>query len=342
MLTLIKECTFYHRWVHMMSARCLPWLLALLLYMAFLATCVVVLAGVEVSAERKPLVVTTTTVLGSVVKDLAGDSVVVEVIASPAVCPAHYDVKPSDVDAFKRADLVLSHGVEPWVSALKEASGSSALVVVVKGEWNTPPALRELYKAVAKTLEENLGINVSDRLQASLKAIDELEEWLKSLALEKGFAGKPVVTMKWQRPLLEYLGFKVVAVYNPPEMVTAREYEEVVVNATRENALLVVDNLQSGTELGESLAQRIGAVHVVLTNFPGIQPGVNNVTDMIKYNALQLAKALDEAETRAELLRTRSEVEFWRGLSTGLGSLAAVLAVSTTVLAVKVRRLRGG
>ncbi|RLE74320.1 MAG: manganese transporter, partial [Thermoprotei archaeon] len=67
--------------------------------------------ALQAQGER-PVVVCTTTVLASMVRDLAGDLVVIEVIASPAVCPAHYDVKPSDVEAFGRADLILAHGIE--------------------------------------------------------------------------------------------------------------------------------------------------------------------------------------------------------------------------------------
>ena len=60
-----------------------------------------------VSAGEKPVVVATTSVIGSVVKDLAGDRVDLYVIASPAICPAHYDIKPSDVYTFSNANLIL-------------------------------------------------------------------------------------------------------------------------------------------------------------------------------------------------------------------------------------------
>lgn len=296
--------------------------------------------------EDKPLVVTTTTVLGSVVRDLAGDLVVVEVIASPAACPAHYDVRPSDVEAFRRADLILAHGMEPWVDVLREASGARAPLVAVRGPWNTPTALRRVYESVAKALADNLGIDVSARLQQSLRAINETESWLKSFAAENGFTGKPVVAMRWQAPFLSFLGFRVVATYGPPETVTAREYEEVIANATREKAILVVDNLQSGTELGEEVARRIGAVHVVLTNFPMALPDVANVTEVMRYNAMLLAKALSEALNEAllrdEIARLRGEVELLRGSVVALGGLAAALAVATTASAVRLRRARGG
>ena len=68
--------------------------------------------GKSVDAGEKPLVVCSTTVLGSIVQELAGDSVDVQVIASPSICPGHYDVKPSDVYAVGEADLIFYHGFE--------------------------------------------------------------------------------------------------------------------------------------------------------------------------------------------------------------------------------------
>ena len=117
------------------------------------------------AAEEKPVVVCTTTVLASVVRDLAGDQVVVEVVSSPAVCPAHYDVTPSDVEKFRHAALIFMHGFEPWVEELREASGSQAPVIKISGPWGVPEMLKAKYEAVAAGLEENLGIDVSESLE---------------------------------------------------------------------------------------------------------------------------------------------------------------------------------
>ncbi|MCX8204921.1 MAG: zinc ABC transporter substrate-binding protein [Candidatus Nezhaarchaeota archaeon] len=294
------------------------------------------------ASSSKPLVVATTSVLGSIVRDLAGDLVVVEVIASPAACPGHYDVKPGDVEAFRKASLILVHGIEPWVEPLMEASGTKAELVHVRGGWNTPAGLRSRYKDVAKALSEKVGLNVDDRLKACLRAVNGTEEWLRSFARESGFVDKPVVVMKWQRPFVEYLGFKVVAEYGPPERVTPRERESAVANATMWRAALIIDNMQSGVELGESIAKQVGAAHVALTNFPWVQREVRNVTDMMKYNAKLLAKALAEVELKGELMKTKGEVETWRAFSIASGSAAVVLAATTAVLALRMRRASGG
>ncbi len=292
---------------------------------------------VHASSTDKPIVVTTTTVLESIVKDLAGDKVSVIVIASPAICPAHYDVRPSDVEAFRIADLILAHGFEPWIEDLKKASGSEAPIVYIKGPWNMPGPLKQRYSEVADAIEEHLGISVSDKLSKSLSKIDEVKQWLQRFAEEHGFKDTPVVSMLWQKSFISFLGFKIVAVYRSPEMVSAKEYSEVVENATKYGAVLVIDNLQSGVELGEKIASEVGAVEVALTNFPRTAPGLNNVTEVMKYNAKLLAKALEEATAMKEKTILEREMSFWRNTTYILTVLVIALGLTLTYIVLRKR-----
>ena len=132
----------------------LPALLTLLLLASMIGS---------VLAEEKPVVVATTSVIGSVVKDLAGDRVDLYVIASPAICPAHHDIKPSDVYTFSKANLILYHGFEPWVKDLYEASGSKAKLFRVSGPWNTPDGIKSYYEKVASVLKDELGIEIKSK-----------------------------------------------------------------------------------------------------------------------------------------------------------------------------------
>ena len=262
------------------------------------------------SDDGKPLVVVSTTVLESIVKDLAGDQVDILVLVSPSVCPGHYDVRPSDVWAVSNAKLILYHGIEPWVEKLVEASNSKADVVKVSGPWNTPDALKERYQDVAKILEEKLGISVQERLSEKLKEINEVSEELKAKAEAYNFNDVNVIVMKWQKSFVEWLGFNVVASYPPPEKLSTKDIVELEKKAREENVLLVIDNLQSGVSFGQNLASHVGAVHVTLTNFPGNAPNVNTVLDVMRYNtenliiAVKTAKEIQEKNALKEKLST--------------------------------------
>jgi len=290
------------------------------------------------ASNEKPIVVCTTSVLESIVKDLAGDRVITEVIASPAVCPAHYDVKPSDVDAFKEAKLIIAHGFEPWVKSLKEASGTKASIVYIKGGWNTPDELKSRYTAVASALKDYLGLDLSDRLNKCLNAIDNTKSWLLKFADENGFKDTPVICMLWQKSFIKFLGFKIVATYKPPELVSAKEYESIIKNGTSEHAILVIDNIQSGTDFGKKVANEVGAVEVALTNFPGVMVGTANVTEMMKYNAYLLSQGLKHAKLAEEVIPLKNEISLWRSIAIISIVVAVIFIITTAILVIRLRK----
>jgi len=291
--------------------------------------------------EEKPLIVTTTSVLSSIVEDLAKGKVEVEYIVPPSLCPGHYDVKPSDVELIRSADLILKHGImgEYWLEDLINTANQTGdlhvPIVEVGAGWNTPTGARNLYSNVANAISEYLGIDISDRLTECMQAINNTEAELKEIAEENNFNEISVVVMLWQKPFVEFLGFRVVATYGPPEKVSERDIAEVEDNATKYGARLVIDNLHSGTSLGEKIANDVGAVHVVLINFPGTMLEVNNLTAMMLYNAKLLADAVDEYEYRAQIQTLERKVSIWQYATVAIGIIALFEAM---IIAVMVKR----
>jgi len=299
-----------------------------------------------VTYSEKPVVVASTTVLASIIEDLVGDKVIIEYISSPSLCPAHYDVKPSDVEKIRYASLIFSHGIEPWIDKLVNASGSKAQVFKeVCRSWSTPEDLKKCYVEVADILKKYLGLPVDDGLSKSLSTIDYVATWLKNFSKENGFVGTPVVVMRWQRSFINYLGFNIVASFGPPETVSLKEYSEVITNATKTRILLVIDNLPSGVDLGMKIAREVGAIEVALHNFPKAAPEIKNVTDMWVYNVKLLSNALKAINTTKTIEALSTQVlELRRGndLLTMYLSISAVVNVVLLVgLIVSIVKLRG-
>ena len=307
----------------------LPALLILLLLVSMIGS---------ISAGEKPVVVATTSVIGSVVKDLAGDRVDLYIIVSPAICPAHHDVKPSDVYTFSKASLILYHGFEPWVKDLYEASGSKAKLVKISGPWNTPDGIKSYYEKVASTLREELGIDVSDRLDQVLPKIDSLAEKLKSEAEKVGVSRVKVIAMKWVEGFVKWLGFEVVADFGPPEKLSSADVEKLVKTGKSEGVVLVISNLQSGVKFGESLASEIGASHIILTNFPWTDPDLKTLMDVLERNAERLMRGVELYQVKSITTRLESELNLYRVLSY---CLIAVAAVEAIFLAYTLRRRVG-
>jgi hypothetical protein len=286
--------------------------------------------------EPKLTVICTTSVLGSIVKDLAGERVKVIIMASTSACPAYYDVSPSDVEAVQKASLILYHGMEAWLEKLVETSGTNATLVKVPGTWNTPEGAIDYYERVAEILEEHLGIDTSERLEKCVESITSTAESLKKEAEARRVGDVKVICMIWQKPFVSWLGFDIIAEFAPPEKLSSSDVAGLVEVGQSEGAMLVISNLQSGIAHGKYVADNIGAVHVALTNFPDPEKGLLNLSHMFVHNAETLFNAMEEYETKAEMRNLQRSLHMYRVLSYSLAAIAvAEAAILTYLLAVR-------
>jgi len=299
-------------------------------------------SNVRASSEEKPIIVCTTEVLGSVTREMVGDQADVVVLVNPSLCPAFYDVKPSDVYAMSKAKLIFHHGIfgEMWLQDMIESSGTDAVVVEVSKAWNTPEDAKNCTSLIAESLNDVLGVDVSEKADEMANDIDLVTSKIKSEAEALDVAGVKVVCMSWQKRFVEYLGFDVVAEYGPPQRVSAGEVAEITTKAKEENVVLVIDNLQSGIDLGAKIASDVGATHVVLTNFPGAIPGTETIAKMLDYNAMQLFNGVNDYW---KLQSLKSEVTTLENRVITFEAISAILAIVVIAEAVTLyarRRVR--
>jgi ABC-type Zn uptake system ZnuABC Zn-binding protein ZnuA len=252
-------------------------------------------------AQEKPVVVATTEILGDFVRKIAEDRVDLVVLIPGGMCPAHYDIRPSDVAAVARAALVLHHGFEPWMENLVKSSGSKALVVKTGDDWNVPPnAVQQVgivQEALAKILPKESAV-LQQNAVAFQRRIEELAGRLLARAQQLNVQEAKVISQAFQAKFVSWLGFNVVGTYPPPERVSAQLFLQLVQLGRQQKVALVVDNLQSGVGLGARLAFEIGAVHVVLTNFPGAVPNTRDYLEVIAHNGAQMFDALESYRKR--------------------------------------------
>lgn len=252
-------------------------------------------------AQEKPTVVATTEILGDFVRKVAEDRVELIVLIPGGMCPAHYDIRPSDVAAVARAALVLHHGFEPWMENLVKSSGSKALVVKTGDDWNVPPNAIQQVGIVRDALEKILPKDASAIQQnaaAFQKRIEELAGRLLARAQQLNVQEAKVISQAFQAKFVSWLGFNVVGTYPPPERVSAQLFLQLVQLGREQKVALVVDNLQSGVGLGSRLAFEIGAINVVLTNFPGAVPNTRDYLEVIAHNGAQMFEALESYRRR--------------------------------------------
>jgi ABC-type Zn uptake system ZnuABC Zn-binding protein ZnuA len=88
-----------------------------------------------------PIIVCTTSAVGSLVHEYLGESADIVVLVQPGLCPADFDMKPSDIYAVTNARILFKQNIpgEFWLQSLLEAADNPNLTqVTIPGAYNTP------------------------------------------------------------------------------------------------------------------------------------------------------------------------------------------------------------
>ncbi len=221
----------------------------------------------ETSSSLK--VVATTSMVECILKEIGNGKIEVVKIVPASMCPGHFDIKPDVAKKILNAKIIVCHGWEPWLSKLKILNSKVILVPInVKGNWMIPTIHAKAMEKVKNVLENLSPENkkfFEKRYNHYTKRLDLLEKRVRERC--GIIKGKKVIASQFQKEFLEWLGLNVVMCYGRPEEITPRTLEMLITTGKKENAELIVDNLQSGT-FGKKLAESLNIRYVVLSNFP--------------------------------------------------------------------------
>jgi ABC-type Zn uptake system ZnuABC Zn-binding protein ZnuA len=270
----------------------------------------VTVAEAQESTET-PIIVCTTSAVGSVVESFVGDTADVVVLVQPGLCPADFDMKPSDVFAVSNAQVLFKQNIpgEFWLDGLLEAAGKENLTqVAIPGAYNTPQGAKNYINWVGGNLSQILSIDLDSEISEMLNEVDEVSSWISTQAEGLDASNVNVICMGWLKAFIESAGFNVVAIYNPPETLSTGDITALLQTAQTEGVALVADNLQIDVEFGEGIASEVGAEHLVLTNFPGAIPNTETLPKMLRYNAEQLFNTTIAWQTKSTLQAEKDEL----------------------------------
>jgi zinc transport system substrate-binding protein len=217
-------------------------------------------------------IVTSDTILsGMIASLLPPQRYAVEAILPPGQCPGHYDVKISDIEKAKKADLTVSFKGMPFMKKVGQGGEKNILLDPGDHNWMAPDSYRYGLNLLAEKLSKQFpedANEISRRRQEAVRKVDETANALIAGIKQRGIHGKSVIASSMQKESLEWMGFRVVAEYGRPEAISAREIVRLAKAGEEQRAAAVVDNLQSGPDTGKGIAEALGIPHVVLTNFP--------------------------------------------------------------------------
>ena len=223
-------------------------------------------------ASMRRIIVTSDTILSGMIASLMPPGrYSVEAILPPGQCPGHYDVKLTDIAKVKRAALTVSFRGMPFMSKAVTEGRAHLLLDTGGRNWMAPDSyiygVGILADELAKAFPEDKA-EIATRKERTVHEVKAGTERLAGGIARPGLKGKPVIASFMQKETLEWMGFRVAAVYGRDEAMSAREIVRLSGLGRSCRAIMVVDNLQSGPDTGKGIAGALNVPHVVLTNFP--------------------------------------------------------------------------
>ncbi len=238
---------------------------------ALLAACSDTPEGLNPKNVR--VIVTSDTILSGMIASLTpSHRYRVAAVLPPGQCPGHYDVKLSDIEKMKKADLVVSFKGMPFMDKTGSGAAVRRLFLDTEGRnWMAPDSYVHGLNLLADRLSEYYPEDRNAIMSRKKAVIEEVRACADSVTRrigQAGLTGAPIISSSMLKEPLEWLGFRVVGEYGRPEAISARQIVRLSKIGRENRIVFVADNLQSGPDAGEGIADSLGTPHVVLTNFP--------------------------------------------------------------------------
>lgn len=284
---------------------------------------------VPTASAAEPLhVVVTLPVLKDWAQQIGGSHVHVTSLMTGYESEHTYSPKPSDLVAVRKATLLLEvgAGLEVWVSALVKNAGNATLQIVTTSKgieliqdrstpegtadahhhatgnphvWLDPEAAATMVQHISDAMSlvdpahaTNYRANTAAYLQALTRIHQESLARLQKVPSRTVIVHHPAWPYFARRYKIEVGG---TILMQPGGEPSARHLHTLIETIKRDHIRVIVSEVQLNQKIPLLLARETGARIVVLTTLPGGLPGTETYLDMLRYNVLQLAQALEQA-----------------------------------------------
>jgi ABC-type Zn uptake system ZnuABC Zn-binding protein ZnuA len=286
-------------------------------------------ASLAVAASSEPVnVVVTIPVLKDLAEQVGGPYIHVTSLLKGYENEHTYSPKPSDLIAVRKARLLfeVGLGLEVWVANLVKNAGSASLTTVTTSKgisvmrddqgpvashdnlthghgnphvWMDPENAATMMRHITEALIEVNPDHADEFRQnqaAYLKRLDririELSERVRKLPDRRFVAHHPAWPYFARR-----FGFQIAGTIQAQSgsEPSAVHMQHLISTIKTQRIRAVVSEIQLSQKLPELLVKETGIRIVVLTTLPGGLPQTETYLDMLRYNVLQLANALEAA-----------------------------------------------
>ncbi len=183
--------------------------------------------------------------------------------------PPEYEIRPSDLEALRRADLVVHAGYERFASRLAESAGLGPARVLQVYTDNPPPVFRDEAAKVAEAL------GTRERFLSWAAGFDTLTTGMRNRVLAS-YPGRRAAVHRFLVEQAKWWGFEIVGTFGPGELSP-----QTLLTLVRMKPDLVIDTWHNVS--GTAIAEALGNSYVELVNFPG-KDGTRSIEDVFAYN----------------------------------------------------------
>ena len=243
--------------------------------------------------HRKIKVSVTSSHIYSLLKEICGDKVELTLMVTPVVCPNSNDIDAAMLKKVATSNIIMYHYWQPWAKSLKtKIANLSTVYKELKTEGNL--MIPYINIRAAEEIAEMFYILDADNktfyeqnLVRYVFRIKHLEEQISKRASLK-YNGKKIVCNNQVTDFMQWLGCDVIAEYGKSENVSSAQMLRISKKIKDNKIKFVIDNLQSGTDIGKTLAKDLKMEQVVISNFP-----LNySYIETLKDNVLKIDKVL--------------------------------------------------
>ncbi|HQY56186.1 MAG: metal ABC transporter substrate-binding protein [Nitrospira sp.] len=279
------------------------------------------------SAPEPLNVVVTLPVLKDWVQQIGGSHVRVISLMTGYESEHTYSPKPSDLVAIRKAALLfeVGAGLEVWVSSLVKNAGNGSLRVVTTSKdialiqdhpepagtthshqhasgnphvWLDPAAAATMVQHISDAIvaadpayATDYRTNTATYLQALARVQEDTVARLRSLSNRTVIVHHPAWPYFARRYDLHIAG---TIQTQPGGEPSARHLHTLIETIKRDHVRVIISEVQLNQKVPQLLARETGSRIAVLTTLPGGLPGTETYLDMLRYNVLQLAQALEQ------------------------------------------------
>lgn len=282
-------------------------------------------AGAEPPLE----IVTTIPVLKDLAEQVGQSHVRVKSLLTGMENEHTYSPKPTDLIAVRKARLLfeIGLGLEVWVSSLLKNAGSPSVSVITTSRgvpllyddaadhddhpqdgpnthrsgnphiWMDPNNVEIMARHIADALIAVDPVHAEDyrrNLAAYLAQVDKLRREL--LERVSRLSDRRIVAHHPAWPYLaKRFGFEIVATIqiHAGAEPSALQIQQLISKIKKERLKVIASEIQLSQRIPHLLAKETGATVVILTTLPGGVPNTDSYLDMLRYNVLKLAEALE-------------------------------------------------